>query len=49
MKAKREGLITRDWFSKTLRTMGEAVITTDLEGNVTSMNKIAEKLSLIHI
>ncbi len=45
MKAKSEGLITRDWFSKTLLTMGEAVITTDLEGNVTSMNKIAEKLT----
>lgn len=33
------------WFSTTLKSVGDAVITTDLEGNVTFMNVIAEELT----
>ncbi|HEX2865538.1 MAG TPA: PAS domain S-box protein [Ignavibacteriales bacterium] len=33
------------WFSTTLKSIGDAVITTDLKGNVTFMNEVAEKLT----
>src|SRR6185436_8774348 len=37
--------INQEWFSKTLLSMGEAVIATDYKGAVTSMNKLAEELT----
>ncbi|HKR06114.1 MAG TPA: ATP-binding protein [Bacteroidia bacterium] len=37
--------INQEWFSKTLLSMGEAVIATDHKGAVTSMNKLAEELT----
>jgi PAS domain S-box-containing protein len=40
-----EGLrATERWLEATLNSMGEAVITTDLEGNVTYLNPLAAKL-----
>lgn len=33
------------WFSTTLKSIGDAVITTDLEGNVTFLNTVAEELT----
>ncbi|HEX3593700.1 MAG TPA: GAF domain-containing protein, partial [Polyangiaceae bacterium] len=35
----------RSWFTTTLRSIGDAVIATDAEGNVTFMNPIAERLT----
>jgi PAS domain S-box-containing protein len=44
-KAQAELFISRDWFSKTLSSIGEAVIATDKNGKITFMNKGAETLT----
>jgi len=36
---------SRNWFSTTLRSIGDAVITTDTEGRVTYLNGVAENLT----
>lgn len=36
---------SEEWFSTTLKSIGEAVIATDIEGNITYMNPIAERLT----
>jgi PAS domain S-box-containing protein len=41
----RELLEQREWFEVTLASIGDAVITTDLEANVTYLNPIAEAMT----
>ncbi|MEO8017043.1 MAG: PAS domain S-box protein [Pseudomonadota bacterium] len=44
--AANEALILqREWFKVTLASIGDAVITTDVEGRVTFLNPVAEKLT----
>lgn len=42
---RSDAFISKEWFSKTLLGMGEAVITTDKTGKVLSMNKVAEEMT----
>jgi PAS domain S-box-containing protein len=44
-RSHTELFISREWFSKMLLSMGEAVIATDKSGRVTSMNNTAEELT----
>lgn len=44
-KAEEEVRQQREWFQVTLRSIGDAVITTDIQGRVTFLNPIAERLT----
>ena len=44
-KVQNELFISHEWFSNTLLSIGEAVITTDKTGGITYMNKTAEALT----
>ncbi|HWA74421.1 MAG TPA: PAS domain S-box protein [Polyangiaceae bacterium] len=44
LRAEREGRV-RAWLATTLRSIGDAVITTDTAGRVTLMNAVAEELT----
>jgi PAS domain S-box-containing protein len=44
-EAEREADEGRKWFSTTLTSIGDAVITTDSKGLITFMNNVAEKLT----
>ncbi len=45
-KRAEKALVEREkWFSTTLKSIGDALITTDTDGNVTLMNPIAEALT----
>src|SRR5581483_1139128 len=41
----KELFISREWFSKTLLSMGDGVIATDANGIISFMNKAAESLT----
>ncbi|MBC7976408.1 MAG: PAS domain-containing protein, partial [Myxococcales bacterium] len=43
--AMRELHQSREWFSTTLRSIGDAVVTTDAQARVTFMNGVAEELT----
>jgi PAS domain S-box-containing protein len=44
-KRSEELLLQREWFQVTLASIGDAVITTDIEGRVSFLNPIAETLT----
>jgi PAS domain S-box-containing protein len=44
-RAEEEVRQQREWFQVTLRSIGDAVITTDIQGRVTFLNPIAERLT----
>jgi PAS domain S-box-containing protein len=44
-RAEEEVRQQREWFQVTLRSIGDAVITTDIQGQVTFLNPIAERLT----
>ncbi len=44
-QAEREVQRQREWLRVTLQSIGDAVITTDAEGRVTSLNPVAEELT----
>ncbi|MEI7686118.1 MAG: ATP-binding protein [Planctomycetota bacterium] len=44
-KSNTELHYQREWFRTTLASIGDAVITTDTEGRVTSLNAVAERLT----
>jgi len=44
-KMERKLKESEEWFSTTLKSIGDAVITTDKEGRVTFMNPVAESLT----
>jgi len=44
-RAEEEVRQQREWFQVTLRSIGDAVITTDIQGRVTFLNPIAEMLT----
>lgn len=41
----REAAEQREWFEVTLRSIGDAVIATDMEGKITFMNQVAQTLT----
>jgi PAS domain S-box-containing protein len=44
-RAEEEVHESREWFATTLRSIGDAVITTDTDGRVTLLNHVAESLT----
>lgn len=45
IKTEKELFISREWFSKTLVSLGDAVITTNVSGIITFINHTAEELT----